>query len=621
MLAELYLFAYVFFTLGSLLMMYDITKYAWYTHFIIPRKEPGRIILDESERENSKEITLLVPAFKETEVIEQTIESIARLNYYPGKYRALIIMDEKELLDKERDSRIILPTARDILDGRFDELALRQLVREVRADLKELKEKYFQKWVDHYRHKAEILTVATLSRFNGSEIDDPKVVPMALARLMGRRSEDETGDGVDPSENNIKASELIAREQGSKEEREAYLFEVYGNHPYFETTIDIIRRLRSKYDGMGQHIIEQTIVPYDFDGSYHHPQLLSKTVPSSKGRALNWGLNEVEKRFPGTDIIGIYDSDARPHEDVLAYINREMQRNGSKYVFYQGPIYLVRNFFNVPWVCKQSGLQGTCWHRILYPIYIFKHQNDVIHFSGTNYFFTIDAIRKTEGYPPFHPTEDLGLAYDVYTLRLEGKLPELKIVPHPYEELEQTTQSWMAWFKQQYRWASGGPYQLKKVLKNDRIPRKEKARMAFRLLTPFPLSVYGLFLGMTGLTLTALAILGLAIYPDLSPELIALIKYIMLLGFIVFLATPVAIYLWSIKRDYLKTNGRGRAVANIFTILLTTIPYFIVAAVPVIQAWTNPLKGWGTKTPRTDERSGVIEEEYLRASKRLAKKR
>jgi cellulose synthase/poly-beta-1,6-N-acetylglucosamine synthase-like glycosyltransferase len=615
MLAQLYLFAYVLFTLGSLLMIYDVLIYAYYTHFVIPRKAKGPIVLDESKREESKEITLLVPAFKETEVIEETIGSIARLNYYPGKYHALVILDEKELMDKDRDSKIILPTARDILDGTYDEGTLRRLLLDVRGDLDNLKRKDLQKWVDHYLHKAEILSLATLSKFS-DPASNGTVVPIAFALLRKQALNGGTGEEV--LRNMGRGREMIVKEQGDKAAREGYLTEIYANHPAFETTIDVVGRLKRKYEAIDQNIIETTIVPTNYDGSYRNPQLLQRSVPSSKGRALNWGLNEVEKLFPQTNIIGIYDSDARPHEDVLAYINNEMQKSGSRYVFYQGPIYLMRNFFNVPWVCKQSGLQGTCWHRILYPIYIFNHQDDVIHFSGTNYFYTIDAIRQTEGYPPFHPTEDLGLAYDVYALRLEGKLPDLKIVPHPYEELEQTTQGWMAWFKQQHRWASGGPYQLRRLLKNDRIPRKEKADMTLRLVSTYFLSIYSLFLGMTGLTLTAIALLGLAEYPVLPFDVVRVIKYIMIAGFAIFLAMPVGVYLWSIKKKYLGEGSISMVVANVFTILLTTIPYFLIAAVPVIQAWTNPLSGWGTKTPRTDERSGIIEEEYLEASKRIS---
>ena len=597
-------------------MVLGLVKYAWYTHYKIPRKVDGRIVLDERGRESSKNITLLVPAFKETEVIEKTIESIAKLRYYPGKYRALLILDEKELKEKDRDSRIIVPTARDILDGRYTDQSFRQRLQFVRTDLKGMGEEDFQKWVDFYLHKADILSIAALSKFNDPELSG-SVVPVAFSQLRNRTMRSEIVEGEGLSQSIVRAKELIAKEQGSKAEREGYLTEIYERHPAFETTIDIVKRLKSRYHDAGRDIIDYTVVPINYDGSYHHPQLLPKTVPSSKGRALNWGLNEIERKLPQTDIIGIYDSDARPHEDVLAYINQEMQRNPSKYVFYQGPIYLMRNFFGVHWVCKQSGLQGTCWHRILYPIYIFKHQNDVIHFSGTNYFYTIDAIRKTDGYQPFHPTEDLGLAYDVYALRLEGKLPDLKIVPHPYEELEQTTQTWKAWLKQQYRWASGGPYQLRKLVKNKALPKREKAVMIARLMSPFPMCIYTLFLGITGLTLTGISLLGLAEYPYIPYGLVEFMKYTMMIGFAVFLATPVGIYLWSIQKGYLKTNSVMEVAVNVLVIMVTTIPYFMIAAIPVMQAWTNPLTGWGAKTPRTDEREGLIEEEYLRASKRI----
>ncbi len=598
-------------------MVFDLIKYAWYTHYKIPRKANGRIVLDENQRDSSKDITLLIPAFKETEVIENTLKSIARLNYYEGKYHALLILDEKELKEKERDSGIILPTARDILDGCYTEDSLYRRIKQERTDLKDLESKDYQEWVDYYLHKAEILSIATLSKFNGSGPGDV-IIPLAHSLLRSQALKGDITTGDISSQGRIRAVALISKEQELRSEREKYLVEIYGAHPAFDTTIDIVRRLKESYRASGRDIIDYTIVPTNYDGSYRNPQILSKAVPSSKGRALNWGLNEVERRFPRTDIIGVYDSDARPHEDVLAYINQEMQKNSSKYVFYQGPIYLVRNYNNVHWVCKQSGLQGTSWHRILYPIYIFKHQDDVIHFSGTNYFYTMDAIRKTDGYPPFHPTEDLGLAYDVYALRLEGKLPELKIVPHPYEELEQTTQSWRAWFKQQYRWASGGPYQLRRLMKNDRLPKKDKVRMIARLMSPFPLCIYALFLSMTGLSLTALAVLGLAEYPVLSPEVMEAIKYTMLTGFVLFLTTPVGIYLWSIKRGYIESeSSRMKVVLDSIIIAVTTIPYFIIATIPVIQAWTNPLTGWGAKTPRTDERHGLVEEMYLKMSKQI----
>ena len=414
------------------------------------------------------------------------------------------------------------------------------------------------------------------------------------------------------------AKDLIDREKRSAIERERCLTDLYEQHPFFETTIDVVKRLKKKYNTeKASDLIDYTIVPANYDGSYHNPQILEHEVRSSKGRALNWGLNEVEKLFPETNVIGVYDSDARPHKDVLAYINLEMLKSSSKFVFYQGPIYLVRNYFEVNWICKQSGLQGTCWHRILYPMYILKNQKKIIHFSGTNYYYTIDAIRKTDGYQPFHPTEDLGLAYDVYALRLEGKLPDLRIVPHPYEETEQTTQSWKAWFKQQYRWASGGPYQMKHIRENKNLPKKEKRELMLRLLSPFPISVFAMVLGLIGVSLTTLNVLGLAPPSLLPPEMEQIISYIMLSGLVVFLATPEFIFLWSIKKGYLKAKGYSFIIKDFFINLITTIPYFIIATLPIIQAWIRPLSGWGAKTPRTDERVRTKEEEYLRAFEAL----
>jgi len=562
------------------------------------------MVLDEKERSISKTFTLLVPAFKEYEVIENTIKSIAQLNYHDGKFQALLILDEKELLEKKRDAEIVIPVARQILEGKFSRPSLSEAVRSSRMGLSV---KDLDSWTDHYAKKAEVLAIAVLNRFN--EGDGDIVIPVAFSLLMDSPVREEIKARDDFDDVVRRVVELVQNVRASPMFCDVYLDQAYQEHPFFETTIDVVKRLQKKYR---PGFIELTIVPSNYDGSYRNPHIMDHVVQSSKGRALNWGLNEVERIFPQTEIIGIYDSDGRPHPDVLAYINREMLSSDSKYVFYQGPIYLVRNYFDVHWVCKQSGLQSTSWHRILYPMMIIRNQHKIIHFSGTNYFYTIEAIRMTDGYPPFHPTEDLGLAYDVYALRLEGKLPDLRIVPHPYEEIEQTTQSWKAWFRQQYRWSSGSPYQIKRLRQNHRISSRHRTTLIARLMLPLPISFYAVFLGLLGLFLTALAILGLGSDPYIPFGLDWFVTDTILIGFVTFLATPEFIFLWSIKKGYLKARGALEMFVNVLQILLTTIPYFIFAAFPIIYAWSKPLKGWGSKTPRTDERGRTKEEEYLR---------
>ena len=606
MFPELYLFAYICFTIGSLVMLFGITRAAWYARFHIPKKMDRSIVLEEEDRAVSRNFTLLVPAFKEYEVIENTIDSIARLNYYDDRFQALLILDEKELIEKQRDAQIIIPAARQILEGRYSRSELSEAVRTSRMGMTD---RDLEVWTEHYLKKAEVLAIAVLSRFDIDEGDADIVIPVAFSLLMDRPLREDVKGRRDFADVVRRVVELVNKVRSSPMFGDVYLHQAYEVHPFFETTIDVVKRLEKKYR---PGLISHTIVPANYDGSYRNPVIMDHVVQSSKGRALNWGLNEVERIFPQTDIIGIYDSDGRPHPDVLAYINREMLSNRSKYVFYQGPIYLVRNYFDVHWVCKQSGLQSTSWHRILYPMMILRNQHKIIHFSGTNYFYTIHAIRMTDGYPPFHPTEDLGLAYDIYALRLEEKLPDLRIVPHPYEEIEQTTQSWRAWFRQQYRWSSGSPYQIKRLRQNHRISKKHRTKLVARLTAPLPVSIYAVFLGVLGLFLTTLALLGLGSDPDIPFGLDWFVTDTILIGFATFLATPEFIFLWSLKKGYLKTKGAFEVLINVVEILLTTIPYFIFAAFPIIYAWSKPLKGWGSKTPRTDERGRTKEEEYLR---------
>ena len=111
---------------------------------------------------------------------------------------------------------------------------------------KTMGEEDFQKWVDFYLHKAEILSIATLSKFNDPELSG-SVVPVAFSQLRNRTLRSEIVEREGLSESIIRAKELIAKEQGSKAEREGYLTEIYERHPAFETTIDIVKRLKSRY--------------------------------------------------------------------------------------------------------------------------------------------------------------------------------------------------------------------------------------------------------------------------------------------------------------------------------------------------------------------------------------
>ena len=187
MLSELYLFAYLCFTVGTAIMFLGLIRSLWYTHYRIPKKVEGGIVLDEKQKDVSKTFTLLLPAFKETAVIENTISSIANINYYSGKYHTLVILDEKELLEKARDSKIIIPTARDILDGCYSNDKLCERVRNLRTDLKK---KTLKRWFDHYSKNADILAFAVLSSFYNEQKLRDIAIPVAFSQLKDQKLND-----------------------------------------------------------------------------------------------------------------------------------------------------------------------------------------------------------------------------------------------------------------------------------------------------------------------------------------------------------------------------------------------------------------------------------------------
>ena len=108
-----------------------------------------------------------------------------------------------------------------------------------------------------------------------------------------------------------------------------------------------------------------------------------------------------------------------------------------------------------------------------------------------------------------------------------------------------------------------------------------------------------------------MTILGITPIVNYPYGLWVFIKYTMLIGFLVYILEPLVVYFWSLKNGYMKAKNKTEIIKNCLIIPVTTIPFSLVATAPVIYAWFRGLEGWGPKTPRTDERHGTKEEEYL----------
>ena len=109
--------------------------------------------------------------------------------------------------------------------------------------------------------------------------------------------------------------------------------------------------------------------------------------------------------------------------------------------------------------------------------------------------------------------------------------------------------------------------------------------MIARLMSPFPMCIYTLFLSITGLTLTGISLLGLAEYPSIPYGLEEFMKYTMMIGFAMFLATPVGIYLWSIQKGYLRTNSAVEVAVNVLVIMAFALVVAMGALGSLYPAW------------------------------------
>ncbi|MGI9950926.1 glycosyltransferase [Moorellaceae bacterium AZ2] len=186
--------------------------------------------------------------------------------------------------------------------------------------------------------------------------------------------------------------------------------------------------------------LKHCTVPYDFDGRYRG-FCVGRTVPSTKGRALNYGLSAVDER---TVICGFYDAESHPEEKVLLYIAWSYLQDPRERIW-QGPVFQVRNFFQLGFITKVAALYQAISHKWYMPI-LMKRLPFV---GGTNLFVGRRLLERIGGYDHRALTEDLELGVRAY---LEtGVWAEY----FPFYSTEQTPATFHAFFRQRLRWGSG----------------------------------------------------------------------------------------------------------------------------------------------------------------------
>ncbi|NPV71826.1 MAG: hypothetical protein HPY55_14510 [Firmicutes bacterium] len=494
-----------------------------------PSLNVGSLIsIAEKMRRTLPFFSIMIPARNEADVIEKTIDHMSRLNYPKERYELIVITDEKEAMARDEEAAPVINGAVDVVAGRTpsrikpqsrtlliglitrmcfrefyrsdwlkDEVLssrplaqlapatqqaiVRELATEIVAGLGSPSAERMESIV----HRAlpsvgdeEVLrvyplclslampVVATFCRLRGDR--NGRVVDRMI-RCAARASHNVTREilrTLTESISGVIVQQITSLCRARKVRR--LLYEMY--NVCLPTTQDIVQAKIVEYRQSGSEApaLKHVTVPYDFDGRYNGSRT-GRLVPSTKGRALNYGLAFLD---PRSEMCGFYDAESRPDLDVLLYVAYRRLQSGDMVKILQGPVFQVRNFYQMGPFCKIACLYQAIAHDWYLPA-LFRRLPFV---GGTNLFLDGELIARVGGYDHTALTEDLEIGTRVY---LEcGAWPEYL----PYYSSEQTPPSLPAFFRQRLRWGTGHLQVMEKIRRDERYPEFKKRPLLKQLL-------------------------------------------------------------------------------------------------------------------------------------------
>lgn len=453
--------------------------------------------------------SVLVPARNEAAVIEKTVDHLTRMDYPKTHYEVVVATDEKELLDAARARRLAVsrverllrtrlhlhsgdrtappgvlgPEASRLLTHLLAEQALREYSSRRPNRYPVLTVPAGLAWVPHPKRPGLLREIAALLIAGQGKLpardlccviertvparpaeqlcrEGPALVGLAIPVVAAYHDLLGCGDrrtvpdmlrraarARHPATAEILVSlvrllsarmvDSLAREQPSSLRARLEQCAVEA----LPTTQDVVERTIS---GLGCRRgtaarVKHVVVPFDFDGRFGGRRT-GETVPSTKGRALNYALSHLD---PRTEICGFYDAESRPDPPVLLYVAWRRLTSGIKVM--QGPVFQVRNFFQMGPLCRIASLYQAVTHEWYLP-HLFRRLPFV---SGTNLYVEKALLQELGGYDHGSLTEDLELGVRAYLQA--GEWPEYL----PYASSEQTPPTLRGFFRQRLRWGTG----------------------------------------------------------------------------------------------------------------------------------------------------------------------
>jgi len=474
--------------------------------------------------------TILVPARNEADVIERTVEHMSSLHYPPDLYEVLVVTDEKEALAADRRRQQAVADAADTLraggpalgrpgseteggalilallgacalDG-FDEVRrrlgrsdglhmlqavpaplLRPMIWEAADRMMQRKGKGIAPALlrllrirlpgvsdeDLQSAYAGLLSLAIPSAvaFCSLRGGDGRALGQRLAALAAQAHHSLTREIIQSMCDSLAAGLLERLEAAARDpDLEERLANTY--REIFPTTQDIMDRKVAEFRSRpGLPVLKHEVVPRDFEGGLGGRRL-GVEVPSTKGRALNWALSAIDGR---TAWCGFYDAESRPDPRVMLYVAHRVlearAQDSPPPRIFQGPVFQVRNWYEMGAFCKIASLYQAIAHDWYLPA-LFRRLPFV---GGTNLMVEAKLLREIGGYDASSLTEDLELGTRAY-LRA-GAWPEYL----PYPSSEQTPPTFAGFYRQRLRWATGHLQVMNKIKAMDACDEAKKRRL------------------------------------------------------------------------------------------------------------------------------------------------
>jgi cellulose synthase/poly-beta-1,6-N-acetylglucosamine synthase-like glycosyltransferase len=645
---SVYLVFFVLFARFFVWKSYSDKKY-WNRRLTLKQSD-----LKETARALGRDVpfmSVMVPARNESLVIENTVRHLTRLDYPADRFEVVVVTDEKEILAAEADRARIASAAVSVLRGqpreplsKEQEACVRAVLLSILSEyaLREYLSKGFQKKYSvsvpelaslpaQERHKMiRDICIAIagshgapprkklfsiVSRTCGwlSPLDQGRVYPACLAVAVpviaalaeisdgtSRRTLDKTIRHTVQANHEL-TRDIVTRMTGFIATRvaEAVRKAAWGDLPdmvartvteMYPTTQEALQKAMREISSRGDvATVKHVVVPVDFDGRLGGVRT-GQVVPSTKGRALNWGIAFLD---PRTEVCGFYDAESRPAKDVLLYVGyrRMLDPVGSRVL--QGPVFQVRNFYQMTPFCRIASLYQAIAHDWYLP-WLFRTLPFV---GGTNVFVSKDLLHEVGGWDCTVLTEDLEFGARAY-LACDA-WPEYL----PYMSSEQTPPTFRAFFRQRLRWGTGHLQVVDKVASwEDTEPgKRDRLRMSLLVKGQVEWVAYQVatFVPPVAMGLHYKGLLDPSIVPPPGQWVLSMFSVIYL-GF--------TVYAFKRYSKYLDESGKPDSLAGQLLVYLGLLMLPLAAFVfPVpytsamlLRSIGKEPKAW-VKTPRTEE--------------------